>query len=451
MNLEKNITIIGAGLCGSLLGLRLAERGYHVTVFEKRSDPRTNQTNRGRSINLALSDRGLRALRLVGVELDARKIAIPMLGRAIHSVGELLPTFVNYSGRKDEYINSISRRDLNMLLLEKLQAHPNASVFFDHTCVSIDEVQKSIVFDHNRQVINHLYDISIATDGANSAVRDRFLAQAHKNRFDFSLKFLEAGYKELEIPAGTDGAYLLSKNHLHIWPRKGYMMIALPNMDGSFTVTMFMPFHGEGSFGSIETDADIESFFETNFPTARQLMPDLIADYRSNPTSSLSTIKCHPWVLNNNLLLMGDAAHAIVPFYGQGMNASFEDILVLDSILDRCGGDWTQALNTYSNERKIDTDAIADLASDNFYEMRDGTADPIFLKKRKIELMLEQQFPDYFSKYSLVTFREDVAYCDAMRRGRAQDSLLMEIAMETDIGQGLDLNYIKRRIDMLEI
>jgi kynurenine 3-monooxygenase len=450
MNTNQTITIIGAGLCGSLLGLRLAERGFKVSIFEKRSDPRLQLGSRGRSINLALSDRGLRALRLVGVAEAAQQIAIPMIGRAIHGVGELLPTFVNYSGRQDEHINSISRRDLNLLLLEKLQAHSNASVFFEHECKLVDEDARTISFLHKGAYYVHAYGVAIGTDGANSAIRDRFLDQANKNRFDYSVKFLEAGYKELEIPAGADGAYLLSKNHLHIWPRKGYMMIALPNMDGSFTVTMFMPFEGDSSFGAIESDQEIVSFFEQNFPTARQLMPDLVADYRANPTSSLSTIKCHPWVLNSNLLLMGDAAHAIVPFYGQGMNASFEDVLVLDSILDKCDEDWKKTLDMYNFERKIDTDAIADLASDNFYEMRDGTADPVFLKKRKLELMLEQKYPDYFSKYSLVTFREDVPYNLAMRRGRAQDNLLMEIAAMTDLEKPVDLLQIKNRIDLIQ-
>jgi len=281
--------------------------------------------------------------------------------------------------------------------------------------------------------------MSYGTDGANSAVRNGMMAQSPRLRFDFSQKYLDTGYKELEIPPAEDGSFRLEHHALHIWPRAGYMMIALPNLDGSFTVTLFMPFEGEKSFNNLQKDDEILSFFEEQFPTAFAQMPDLLADFRSNPSSSLGTIKCYPWQVNGKFLLMGDAAHAVVPFYGQGMNASFEDVVVLDGLMDEYGDNWLEILRRYQEVRKVDTDAIADLAQDNFYEMRDGTADPVFLLKRKLELHLEQTNPNYFSKYSMVTFREDLSYHIAMTKGRQQDQILMDFASKvTDVNQ---VNY----------
>jgi kynurenine 3-monooxygenase len=441
-----NITVVGSGLCGSLLALRLAQRGHVVNVFEKRPDPSLTNAYGGRSINLALSDRGLAALEMVGLSEKAREIAIPMLGRAIHVQSELIPTFVNYSGREGEYINSISRRDLNILLINELKSHPNVTLTFDADCKHLDEQSKIVTFGNSNQSKTHSYDILIATDGANSAVRERFMQSSAKIRFDFSQSYLDTGYKELEIPAGADGSHQLSVSHLHIWPRPGFMMIALPNMDGSFTVTLFLPFEGQESFSKLNDETQVNAFFDKYFYTAKQLMPDLIEDFNTNPSSSLATIKSYPWLLNDSVLLMGDAAHAIVPFYGQGMNAAFEDVIVLDRLCDLYGDDWTTILNTYQKERKIDTDAIADLARDNFYEMRDATADPVFLRKRKIELMLEQTYEDYFSKYSMVTFREDMPYNQAMALGREQDEILMEIAAQFIDISTIDLNYVKNRI-----
>lgn len=441
-----NITVVGSGLCGSLLALRLAQRGHHISLFEKRQDPSLTNTYAGRSINLALSDRGLAALELVGLSEKAREIAIPMLGRAIHGLGELMPTFVNYSGREGEYINSISRRDLNILLINELKNHSNVSLTFEADCTHLDEQSKKVSFRSGTNEQTHSYEILIATDGANSAVRDRFMQSSARIRFDYSQSYLDTGYKELEIPASPDGSHQLSASHLHIWPRPGFMMIGLPNMDGSFTMTLFLPFEGKESFNSLKGNQEVESFFDKYFTTAKQLMPELIEDFNTNPSSSLSTIKSFPWLLNDSVLLMGDAAHAIVPFYGQGMNAAFEDVIVLDRLCDQYGDDWKTILNNYQQERKVDTDAIADLARDNFYEMRDATADPVFMRKRKIELMLEQTYPDYFSKYSMVTFREDMPYHEAMAKGRQQDEILMEIAAQYPDLSNIDLNYIKSRV-----
>jgi kynurenine 3-monooxygenase len=442
----QHITIIGAGLCGSLLGLRLAQRGYKVTLFEKRNDNREESQERSRSINLALSDRGIGALKMVGLAEMAQKISIPMHGRAIHALGEIMPSTVNYSGRDGEFINSVSRKQLNILIIEELRMMPNVEVYFGMECDTIDEKTKLSTFRKTKSTDEKMvqsFDILIGTDGANSAIRNRFNELSSKIRFDFEIKYLDTGYKELEIPAGSNGAYQLSKNHLHIWPRKGFMMIALPNLDGSFTVTLFLPFEGEVSFDTLKTDSEITNFFETHFATAAALMPDLLSDFRANPSSSLSTVKCAPWTIDNRIMLMGDAAHAIVPFYGQGMNASFEDVVVLDGLIEKYGDNWDKIMVDYTATRKVDTDAIADLASDNFYEMRDATADPVFMKKRKIELMLEQTYPDYFSKYSMVTFREDMKYSEAMSRGRTQDAKLMEIAAKVDDVSQVDLVQIR--------
>jgi kynurenine 3-monooxygenase len=443
----SNITIVGSGLCGSLLALRLAQRGIYVDVFERRPDPTLNHQYAGRSINLALSDRGFKALEYVGLAEKAREIAIPMYGRAIHAMGELMPTFVNYSGRSGEYINSISRRDLNILLHDELKKQERVKLIFDTEITSLDETTKIAYFVHGDSAFAHQYDTMVATDGANSVVRNRFMLASSHIRFNYSQDYLDTGYKELQIPAGSNGTHQLSPSHLHIWPRPGFMMIALPNMDGSFTVTLFLPFKGSESFETLESSKDVEIFFEKYFPSARALMPDLIEDFNQNPTSSLATIKSYPWVLEDSVLLMGDAAHAIVPFYGQGMNAAFEDVLILDQLFEQIGEDWPSILRRYQVERKVDTDAIADLARDNFYEMRDATADPVFLRKRKLELILEHTFEDYFSKYSMVTFREDMPYHQAMARGRMQDEILMDIAHQYEDISKVDIKYVKSRID----
>jgi kynurenine 3-monooxygenase len=440
------IAIVGAGLCGSLLALRMAQRGIPVDVYERRPDSRTQKIASGRSINLALSDRGLAALRLCGMDQAAAQIAIPMLGRGIHNLGTDEVLYAPYSGREGEYINSISRRYLNELLLTEAEKYSEVAFHFRSEITQVRDDHRTLVIGAD-SAEKH-YDLIIGTDGANSAVRDRFVAQSAKIRFDYAVKYLETGYKELELAAGAHHSFRLSKNHLHIWPRDGFMMIALPNLDGSFTLTLFMPFEGKNSFASLESREDARAFISAQFPDLSSYADDLADDYMTHPMSSLSTLKCYPWAMSDSLLLMGDAAHAIVPFYGQGMNASFEDVMILDTLMDQYGEDWSTILLQYQTQRKKDTDAIADLASDNFYEMRDATADPVFLKKRKIELRLEQTFPDYFSKYSLVTFREDIPYSRAMEQGRAQDLWLMELAMTIDDPTQVDIYEIKRDMDL---
>jgi kynurenine 3-monooxygenase len=288
----------------------------------------------------------------------------------------------------------------------------------------------------------------IATDGAGSAVRQAI--QRELPEFEISQEFLEHGYKELVIPADETGSgFQMEKNALHIWARGAFMMIALPNFDGSFTCTLFLPNEGENSFEQLADETALMQFFVKNFPDAIPLMPTLVEDFFGNPVGSLGTVKCFPWSIGGKALLLGDAAHALVPFYGQGMNCAFEDVRVLDSLIETHGNAWETVYKEYEKLRKINTDAIADLAEENFTEMRDAVADPVFVKKRELETKLEQTFPDYFSKYSMVTFREDLPYSVARAKGNAQDRLLMEICSEIDTVSEIDMNDVMKRIQAL--
>lgn len=448
--MNNKIIVIGAGLCGTLLALRLAQRGYEVVMYERRPDMRKANVVAGRSINLALSDRGLKGLALAGIVEDILPLVIPMHGRMLHPItGD--KNLVNYSGRSGEWINSISRGGLNKVLLEKAEATGKVTIHFDTECEMVDLNSGEIFLKYNTtgETFSDTGDAIFGTDGAGSAIRSSILNQSARYRFDFSQQYLTTAYKELEIPATKDGGFRLEKNALHIWPRNGFMMIALPNLDGSFTVTLFLPFEGDVSFENLHSDEQIISFFKVYFPSAFENMPELLDDFRSNPTSALGTVKCYPWQINGKFLLMGDAAHAVVPFYGQGMNASFEDVVVLDELIDKYDGEWTKILPEYQKIRKIDADAIADLAVENEIEMRAATADPVFLLKRKMELYLEQKYPTYFSKYSMVTFREDVPYSFAMARGRAQDKVLMEYAAEIKDMSYFDEHEALRRINLI--
>lgn len=435
MNKEENIVIIGAGLCGSLLALRLAQRGYKVEVFESRPDLRSTDISAGRSINLALSDRGFKALLLAGVEEKAREVCIPMYGRLVHDTeGNTFAS--NYSGREGEYINSISRGDLNGILLTEAEKHENVNIHFNKKCTSID-IENTIAHFKDYKTDEEFSidaDVIFGTDGAGSVLRKSYYLE-RKFLFSYSQNYLTHGYKELEIPADAEGNHQISKGHLHIWPRGDYMLIALPNLDGSFTVTLFLSYDdGEYNFNNLTTEEKITEFFETQFPDALKLIPNIKDEFLNNPTGPLGTVKCSPWSYKNNTLLMGDAAHAIVPFYGQGMNASFEDVTVFDAVLDKHEGDWETVFKTFEKERKQDTDAIADLAVDNYYEMRDHVANPLFKEKRKIEMDLESNFPtEYSSKYSLVTFNEDIPYLEAMKRGRAQDKAILNLLEDGEL------------------
>ena len=469
---EQRVIIIGAGLAGSLLAIYLARRGFAVEVFEARGDMRRDEVTAGRSINLALSDRGIAALREIAMDEYMLAEAVPMYGRMIHSMSgetKLLP----YSGRQGEYINSVSRAGLNIALINEAERHANVNFVFTERCVDIDHVSGEVAFESGRRIRG---DTVIATDGAGSAVRQAMERQLPA--FESSSVFLEHGYKELHIPPGPDCSFLLENNALHIWPRNKFMMIALPNADASFTCTLFLAHDsesqrpptrdlseeqaatvenapdfgggGQPSFAQL-TDADaVLDFFNREFPDAVPLMPTLADDFFQNPTGQLGTVKCWPWNVEGKSLLLGDSAHAVVPFYGQGMNCAFEDVRVLDMLIEKHGANWETIYAEYGELRKVDTDAIADMAEENFYEMRDKVANPIFQRKRDVETRLEQTFPDYFSKYSMVTFREDLPYSVAKEKGNKQDNLLMWICARVQDTSMLDLNLVMEQIRQIK-
>ncbi|HEV3410029.1 MAG TPA: NAD(P)/FAD-dependent oxidoreductase, partial [Chthoniobacterales bacterium] len=376
----------------------------------------------GRSINLALSTRGIHALQQLGLAEEVLRHAIPMRGRMIHDKSGGLH-FAPYDVDPNKCINSIGRAALNTVTIEAALRHPNVRVHFDHHCTDVDlEMPCAQLVDAKRsQSIQARGDTIIGVDGAFSAVRR---AMQRLDRFDYSQSYLAHGYKELSIPPAADGAWRMEKHALHIWPRKSFMMIALPNPDGSFTCTLFWEWEGPRSFASTRTDEEVRGFFDEEFPDAVPLMPTLLEDFRENPTGSLVTIRCAPWHYGNKVALVGDAAHAVVPFYGQGMNAAFEDCVVLDECLSEGGGDRARAFAEYFRRRKENADALADLAVQNFIEMRDKTASRTFRAKKKLDHALEALLPGtYLPLYTMVTFTR-IPYADAARRARRQDRVV---------------------------
>ena len=411
-------------MVGSLLSLYLAKRGHKVDLYERRPDMRKTTLDGGRSINLALSDRGWRALQGIGIEEDVRKVAIPMHGRMMHDEQGRL-TFQPY-GKEGQSIYSVSRAGLNAALMDLSEPNPNITYHFNRQLLDLDlRTSKAELQNHETGAVETLdVELLFGADGAFSMVRN---AMQKTERYNYSQSYLEYGYKELTIPPTVDGGWALEKNALHIWPRGNYMMIALPNLDGSFTCTLFFPYEGPLSFERIKTDDDLLSFFLEAFPDAVPLMPDLAEDYFSNPIGTLVTVKCFPWSYEDKALLIGDACHAVVPFYGQGMNAGFEDITVLDQMLENFDGDWEKLFKAFERRRKPDADAIADLAVLNFIEMRDKVADPRFLLRKKIEAKINEQYPDkWIPLYSMVTFT-DLPYSYALETGRLQDEIMQKV------------------------
>jgi kynurenine 3-monooxygenase len=447
----KKIAVIGGGLVGSLLSIYLRKRGYEIEVYERRSDPRKTNLYAGRSINLALSTRGIKALEEIGLAAEIRKAAIPMHGRVMHNVaGEL--SFLPY-GKEGQFINSISRGDLNILLMNEAEK-AGVKFQFDQRCLHVDFEKTSLTVQdtsggtEKNKVSTFTHDLIIGADGAFSALRG---SMQFTDRFDFSQDYIDHGYKELHIPAGAGGSFQLEKNALHIWPRESFMMIALPNPDGSFTCTLFFPFEGNPSFERLKDDKAILKFFAETFPDATALIPDLLEDFRTNPTSSLVTMKCFPWV-RNKCLLIGDAAHAIVPFYGQGMNAGFEDCRILNGLLNQHADNWNIVLPEFQKQRKPDTDAIAQLALDNFVEMRDLVADADFLLRKKIEAQLHARYPEqWIPLYSMVTFNENIRYSEAYATGKKQKKIMDEVMKQPDIAstwQSLPFDQIVRQLHL---
>ncbi len=423
--MKKNSTIIGAGLVGSLLSIYLSKRGHKVRIYERRGDMRKEKMSAGRSINLALSDRGLLALEKVGLAEEIKQIAIPMHGRYIHNL-DGSTAFQPY-GKEGQFINSVSRATLNMKLMD-LAEEQGVEIFFKQKLSKIDWNQDVIEFEsgNRKSLPTFETDLVFGADGAFSAARLQH--QLQHDKFDYQQYYIDCGYKELTIPPNEDGEFAMEVNALHIWPRKDYMLIALPNLDKTFTCTLFFPFAGDASFEKLTTPETVKNFFEKTFPDAVPLMPDYIDEFFTNPTSSLVTVKCFPWIRDDKFALIGDAAHAIVPFFGQGMNCGFEDCRVLDELIEKHQENWTEILKEYQTLRKPDGDAIADLAINNFTEMRDKTADPKFLLQKKIEARLHEKYPDkWIPAYSQVTFSPHIRYSEALKRGQMQEAIMQEV------------------------
>jgi kynurenine 3-monooxygenase len=413
--------LVGSGLAGGLLAAYLGRRGYDVDLYERRADPREGNIVGGRSINLAISTRGIHALEQLGMADEALRHAIPMRGRMIHDKSGGLH-FSPYDVDPKNCINSIGRGALNTAVIEAAQRYPNVRVYFNHKCTDVDLDTPTVQLETEHGQLTAHGDAVIGVDGAFSAVRQSMQMQI--SGFEYDESYLAHGYKELTIPPAPDGSWRMEKNALHIWPRKSFMMIALPNPDGSFTCTLFWEFEGQRSFATTKTDDGVRRFFDEEFPDAVTLMPTLLEDFRQNPTGSLVTIRCAPWHYRDKVCLVGDAAHAVVPFYGQGMNAAFEDCAVLDECLDQFADNRELAFAEYFSRRKENADALADLALKNFVEMRDKTASKAFRAKKKLDHFLETALPGiYLPLYTMVTFTR-IPYAEAARRARLQDRIV---------------------------
>jgi kynurenine 3-monooxygenase len=422
--MNERISICGAGLVGSLLSIFLVKKGYAVRVFEKRFDPRKHQVDAGRSINLAISQRGLHALKdaCSGLDLEALEIAVPMFGRVMHDEKGIL-SYQAY-GESSQHINSIGRGDLNKLLISKAESL-GVEFCFDYTCTNYfsERKQWKFVSGDGTELLSQTNELVVGADGAFSVIR-KWLAE--ESQIDPLIHTLDYGYKELEVGI-TQGHYIENQEALHIWPRERFMLIALPNKDGSYTATLFLPMKGEMSFEALDTEEKVASFFNTYFCDSLNLFPDLTNQFNAHPTSYLSTIHTDNW-FNDHTLLIGDAAHALVPFYGQGMNAGFEDCRILSEIIhQKSTATWKVIFEEFYRKRKINTDAISDLALQNFIEMRDLVADQEFLIRKKIEKYLHQQLADKFiPQYTLVSF-SDTPYAEAKQIGELHQKILDEI------------------------
>jgi kynurenine 3-monooxygenase len=441
---SQRITIIGAGLGGTLAAIFLARRGLMVTLCERRPDLRRVAQPAGRSINLALANRGLRPLRLAGLETQVRRLLTVMRGRMVHPVEGPLD-FQPYGQRSHEVIYSVSRPGLNALLLDAAEA-AGVTLRFGMRCVEVDFSGDRLEFEHAADGTRESLPLTpcIGADGAGSVLRR---AMEQLPGFMATEEMLAHGYKELSILPGGLGRHRMEAGALHIWPRGGYMLIALPNIDGSFTVTLFLPYEGEPSFAGLSTPDAVQRFFAAEFPDVAPMIHALEATFMANPTSALGTVRCQPWHVGGRALLLGDAAHAIVPFHGQGMNCAFEDCLELDLCLEETGGDWESAFALFFARRKPNAEAIADMALENYIEMRDSVRDPAFLLRQQVAFELERRFPQRFSpRYSLVMFRDDIPYAEAQARGRIQHEILVSLTAGLDDAAAIDYGRAGRLI-----
>ena len=440
----KQTTIVGAGLTGSLLGVLLGRRGYRVDLIEGRPRQQNVEGDSGRSINLALSRRGMDALKAAGMFEAVKPLLIPMKGRMLH-LENGQSVFSSYGQRPEEVIYSISRQQLNQLLVDRAVEAEAVNVVFSQKCTSIDFDAANITLEDQETggVQTRNFELLIGADGAGSRVRRSLMEQVEGTS---TSEFLDHDYKELEIPAGDDGRWQLEKEALHIWPREDYMLIALPNLDGSFTVTLFLPKQGDPSFESLTTPKSVETFFDAVFPTAKVLMPDLVEDFFSNPAGRLGTVRCLPWHYRDRAVIVGDAAHAIVPFHGQGMNAAFEDCSVLAGLLDRYDDDWEQVNPQFSRVRKPDADAIAEMAIENYTTMRSTVIDPKYSLKKEAGFELERRLPDLFiPRYSMVMFHS-MPYSEALTKGAIQTEILDRIVASVDDIDDVDWDLAEKMV-----
>jgi kynurenine 3-monooxygenase len=443
---DQPINIVGAGLAGALLGVTLMRHGCAgLRLWDRRPDPRRTRMERGRSINLALAARGIRALEHAGVMERVRPLLIPMRGRMIHERSGAT-TLLPYGQREDEVIYSVGRSELNKVLIEEAARHQDVTIRFNQTCLAVDPAQNVLRFRNEVSGAQYAVELAptIGTDGAGSAVRNSLLAT---NYLTVREDWLDHDYKELTIPP-VDGRPALDLNALHIWPRGGFMLIALPNTDLSFTATLFLPRQGPRSvdqgprsfdqdtrsfdqgprsFDALSDSQAILEFFLEEFPDAVPLIPNLTAEFHAHPAGQLGTVHTAPWSVGGQVLLLGDAAHAIVPFHGQGMNAAFEDCVVLDELLDQAD-DWQALFAEFERVRRPDSEAIAQMALENYTEMRDTVLDSGFVRRKALSLELERRFPDRFiPRYAMVMFHPEIAYAEALRRGTLQSQILLEL------------------------
>ncbi|WP_333599840.1 FAD-dependent oxidoreductase [Flavobacterium sp.] len=441
MQTPQKIAVVGSGLVGTLLAIYLKKQGHTVHVYDRSPDIRTVQFS-GRSINLVMSTRGWKAMEDVGLDDEIRKIGIPVDKRAIHLKDEKLN--YQYYGKDGEAIFSLSRGVLNRRMIDLAEAE-GVEFFFNHKIWDVTLADATLhIGDSERGEWTELkYDKVFGADGAFSRIRHRMQRQS---MFDYSQEFMKIGYKELHIPANPDGTHKIDKNSLHIWPRGNFMLMALPNLDGSFTCTLFMPFEGENSFEQLKDKESLINFFAEYFPDTAAVIPDLVEDFFKNPTSYLVMMKCYPWTFEDKVALIGDASHAIVPFYGQGMNAGFEDITILSEMMTKYGDDWKTIFSEYQKSRKPNADAIAELSLRNFIEMSTKTADEKFLLQKKIEKWFSDKHPDkWLPLYSRVTFSLH-PYSEALALGDFQNSIMEEVMKMPNIEEKWNSEEVENKI-----
>ncbi|MFT5312955.1 MAG: kynurenine 3-monooxygenase [Paraglaciecola sp.] len=421
----KTITIAGAGPVGALLTIMLARQGYKVDLFESRDDSRNSDIYQGRSINIALSDRGWLALESVGIADEIRREAIPMYQRVMHDLEGKLTRQVY--GKENQAIWSVSRSKINEQLVSLAEQEKMAALHFNSHLTEIDFDTNTLTLNTQKGEIKHSSDLLFGADGAFSKVR-RKMQEIPRKRISYSLEYMPQSYIELHIPAAADGSHQMEKEALHIWPRKNFMLIALPNPDGTFTCTLFMDQEGEISFDALQQHADVEAFFQSYFSDTLDLIEDPVGEFMSRKVSPLSLVHIYPWVINDSVALIGDAAHAMVPYYGQGMNSGFEDCRVLNELVTQYKEDWPEVLSQYQQQRKPNGDAIIELAKRNFVEMSDLSGDANFQLCKKIEANFHDRYPKlWVPLYSMVTFSPHTPYSEALRVGDIQKEIMSEI------------------------